>query len=104
MAKHTFDCNISGVDFKFSISDEDASRIQPENIREYTEVMKKLIDASSRVMQEDDMFGGADIESLASRYAFHPFAYQIENVKKMLNRYCGKGVFGVVNIRLQLQL
>ncbi|MBQ2737616.1 MAG: hypothetical protein IJF38_02925 [Clostridia bacterium] len=94
MAKHTFDCNISGVDFKFSISDEDASRIQPESIREYTDVMKKLIDASSRVMQKEDMFGVADIESLASRYAFHPFAYQIENVKKMLNRYCGKGVFG----------
>lgn len=94
MAKNVFDCTVSGVDFKFSVSDEDSSHIRPDRIREYTDGAKRLVGAASRVMRENSMFGDVDIESLASRYAFHPFAYQIENVKRMLNRYCGRGVFG----------
>ncbi len=52
-----------------------------------------LIDAS-RAVKQHALFGNIDPSELAKKYPFKPFDYQIQNVKTMLNRFDGRGVFG----------
>lgn len=81
----------NGMDFQ--ISNEAVSIINKEKVHFYDEKLKNILEAARNV-QSQDYFGDVDVEALAKKYPFIPFKYQIENVKAMLNRFEGRGVFG----------
>ncbi len=82
-----------------NIDDEESSRLDPEQIQVYTKRNKELVEATVAVRQQP-LFGDFQIEEVYYQRAgdvykeWKPYKYQKENVKTMLNRFEGRGVFG----------
>ena len=84
---------VNGKTFRFRMPNENRNTINVEAAKPYVQSMKDLIE-SARSVRQQKLFGNIDIQGLAKSYSFEPFGYQIENVKTMLNRFEGNGVFG----------
>lgn len=83
--------------FELRISNDDLQTFNVQDCRPYREQDNALIN-TSRAVRRQKLFAtweqeGA-LEALASVYPFVPFPYQLKNVRIMLNRFEGKGVFG----------
>ncbi len=95
---------LDGHALSISVDDEEASRLNVNQIQVFTEENKALVDAAVAVKKQK-LFGDIQIpdtyyekrtsEDETNFYEpWHPHDYQKENVKTMLNRFEGKGVFG----------
>lgn len=80
-------------DLSFNITNEHMATISLAHKRPYDGRVNNLINAA-REVRKQSLFGNVNLEELARSYPFIPFKYQIENVKAMLNRFEGRGVFG----------
>ena len=79
--------------FTFRMPNESASSINVTSGKKFVEKANALIE-SARLVRQQKLFGNIDVQELAKHYPFTPYLYQIENVKTMLNRFEGNGVFG----------
>ena len=83
----------NGKKYTFRMPNESENAINIDQARPYTEKADDLIEYAKKLRRQK-LFGEIDVEELAKSYPFVPFKYQIENVKTMLNRFEGNGVFG----------
>lgn len=97
MNEKKFTYSNNGCIFQFNISNENMATINLHGGRTYTPQTHNLIENLRRVRKQP-LFGNIvsdnALEELTNSYPFRPFKYQVENVKAMLNRFEGKGVFG----------
>ena len=84
---------VGGTRIVLHLPNESYSKISADNVKPFSGDAAALITAT-RAVREQDLFAGIDLEALAESYAFAPFRYQIENVRTMLTRFEGHGVFG----------
>ncbi len=84
---------VNGSKMVFRMPNETSNAISADRSRIYEPKADALI-RSARTVRGQKLFGNVDPGELSHHYPFRPFDYQIENVKTMLNRFEGRGVFG----------
>ena len=89
----TYVCEKNGVAFSFIMPNERADRLDVRKPKVYKQESERLRQAALEVKNQP-LFGSVDLMELTSEYYFKPFRYQLENVRIMLNKFEGRGVFG----------